>query len=733
MAKKILLKFLLLVLFAVFMQTAVFADFTYEPHPPVFSHPAGTYDSNFTLTITAEEGTTIRFTLDGSTPSTTSPIFPGTLEIHSPPPTEANNPLSMGAFIGGGWGHISNWDPGEHYYRHWWWHDYFPRTPRLYYNAMVVRARAFNDEGIGSATVTHTFFVERGGRGHFNTRVVSISIDPQYFIDPVIGMYTNWQNRDLRHMGYAEIFYPDGTLMLSQEAQLRVSGHWSRRHPKKSLRLNFGQGGGTLTNMPDLIPDTRQSFYSPLCIVSDFHHLSMRLSDWDRTTLRDTVATRISEPLRIDTQNATYGAVFVNGEFWGMYEFRENRSGRAMAARYLGIHRNSIVMLDWSPGSVNNDQVLSEDDPLFPWAGPDGIVPVGHPLRHVDFDYGRDSFEREAYASWMRVMDTILNTDMSLPENYEYLKTLVDIDNMIDYFIVFYHFDNWDWPGNNFITWRTETYYPGIPGGDTRWRFFMHDFDEAINAPYFDRMHHFTTTGAAHIPQPSWAGAQPEWAVGIWYNLFQNEEFRNTLAARYSTYTGTVFHSSRTNAIIDELVDYRYPTITSEFYRWRLDGRHGSNAWIWQHAPWGDSGIMYMRHVLERRANYSIVHLRNYFNRTDRANLNARLDTSGLTNIRWIADCDMGFFDISGAQIRADLFDRGNIDNYDFSIGDFNANYIRGLPITVTAVPLAGYEFAYFRVSLGNISQTYYDNPMVLIPPARSARSITVQAVFRPV
>jgi hypothetical protein len=261
----------------------------------------------------------------------------------------------------------------------------------------------------------------------------------------------------------------------------------------------------------------------------------------------------------------------------------------------------------------------------------------------------------------------------------------------------------------------------------------MHDFDEAINAPNFDRTHHFTTTGATHIPQPAWAGAQPEWAVGIWYNLFQNEEFRNTLAARYSTYTGTVFHPSRTNAIIDNLVDYRYPTITAEFYRWRLDGRQGHNAWMWRYAPWGDSGIQFMRNVLERRADYSIVHLLNYFNRTDRANLNMRLDTSGLTNVRWIADCGMGFFDISGAQIRADLFDRCNMDDFDFSIGDFNANYIRGLPITVTAVPHAGYEFVHFRVTLGNMSQTYYDNPMVLIPPARNNRAITVQAVFRAV
>ncbi|MCL1998265.1 MAG: CotH kinase family protein [Turicibacter sp.] len=697
-------------------------DPTNIPAAPTFSHPSGFFEHEFELTLTAEPYTTIRFTLDGSEPTLDSPIFANFIPIFSPTPTERTSPMSMGIV-----GDENCFDAnGCHYYRSWWWHDHFPRTPRLYYNGMVVRARAFNENGIGSATATQSFFVENNGRGNFNTRIISISIEPRYFADSEGGMYHNWQDRDLRPEVYAEIFYPDGTLMFSQFAEGRVSGNWSRRHPKKSLRLNFNRGDGVVFDMPALIPNTRQSFYTPLGEVADFKHLSMRISDWDRTTIRDSLAVAISQPLRPDTQNSSYGAVFVNGEFWGMYCLREHRSDVQLAARYPGVDPNSIVVLEIAPGSTTNNQLLTPDDPLYPWAGSDGRLPEGHPLLHVDYDEGRSAFERYAYASWMEVIDTINGTDMSVQANFEHLQTLICVDNFIDYFLIYYHFDNWDWPGNNFIMWRTETYYEGIAGADGRWRFFAHDFDEAMNEPQFDRMRHFTTRGAGWVAEPPWAGMQSQWAVDIWYNLFQNAEFRALVAARYATYLGTVFHPSRTNAEIDRLVEYRLPTIASDFYRWRLDSRHGegTNRWLNSAEPWYGEGIMRLRHFLDNRGNYSLEHLRNYFNRTDRANLGLGLE-SGFSNIIWITDGEQGWFDISGAQIRADLFDGENLDDYAFSIGYFNADYIRGLPITVTAVPLAGFVFSHFEVT-GATGQTT-QNPLILTP---QEDNIIVVAVF---
>ncbi|MCL2576483.1 MAG: CotH kinase family protein [Defluviitaleaceae bacterium] len=686
-----------------------------EITPPVFSHEGGFYSSDFDLNITAEPGTVIRFTVDGSTPTPSSPVFTAPLLIHSPEPTAENSPMSTGIGL-------------VHFYRDWWWGP--PALPNYYYNGMVVRARAFNGDGEGSETVTNSFFVERDGRGVFNTRVISITMEPEHFISQDEGMYYDFENRALRHISYVEIFSPNGELMLSQYALARVSGNWSRRHPKKSLRINFNQGDGIVYNMPGLIPDTRQSYYSPLGKVDVFKHLTMRISDWDRTTIRDTAAVLISEPLRPDIQNASFGAVFINGEFWGMYELREHRSDVHMAARYPGIDPASIVMIEHAPGANANDQILTEEDAFWNFRDPEtSRLSMSHPLHSIAYKEGRRGFEAQAYESWMSVLDAIRFTDMSLQENYNHVKTLVDMDNLIDYFIIHYHFDNWDWPSNNFIAWRTETYYPEIPGGDTRWRFIAHDFDESMNAAHYDRTHHFTTTGSAHIAEPEWAAVPFVWAVDIFYNLFQSEEFRNTLAARYSTYASTVFNPTRANAIIDELIIYREPSMEFDFYRWHLFNQHSVENWAYGTNAW--SGAWQIRDFINNRINHSLGHLRGYYNRTDRENLSLGLDASGFTNINWIIDSSMGFYDISGAQVRADLFDRNSdiMHNFNFTLDDFNADYIRGLPIIVTAIPYNGFEFSHFDVS-GGITGTFTENPMIITPPPGSDNRIKVRAVF---
>ena len=649
------------------------------PEPPLFSHEAGFFPSEFELVITSEPGTIIRYTTDGSIPSIDSPVFTGYLLVHSPEPTLENSPLSARA-VGRAYEHGS-------------WHSDY--VPNLYYNGMVVRARAFNENGRGSATVTRSFFVENGGRGNFSTRVVSITMEPGHFFHVTQGMYYNWDRESWpgqpdvdsddgpRHISYVEIFYQDGSRLLSQYANVWVFGNWSRRHPKRSLRINFSQGDGDIVGVPSFMPDTRRHFYAPLEYIDTFRHLNARVTDRNRTGMRDSLVHLMAEPLRPTIQNTIYGAVFINGEFWGMYCLRTHRHERLLAQLY-GVSPSSVQLEDWTEGFL-----------------------------YREYFQGRD---------------------MSSPTAFEELDRHIDMDNLIDYLIIGYHFDNWDWFSNNFEFWRTTEYYAGVHGGDMRWRFVVQDFDEGMNAPNNNMMDFFSTPRGQGINVQTWPWGfgthqlRYPWVAGMFRGFFENEHLRNTFAARYSTYTGTVFHPSRANAVLDRMVAEREPHVGADLYRWSFHNAINPNVGVggWIH---GSGGVNTLRTILTRRANYSIYHILDYLNGAGRSTINLHLDDTGLTNVSFITDCGRGWFDIAGAQIRADLFERGNIEDYGFSIGDFNANYIRGLPFPVTAVPLTGNRFSHFVVT-GGLQKTSYENPMLIKPPANCGLPIIVTAVW---
>jgi len=729
--------------------------------PPEFSHTSGFYSHEFYLTLSSVGANeTIRFTLDGSEPTIYSQIYTSPIRIYSPLAIFPNSPMTMGSRP-------------------------MP-LPRPYYNGMVVRARVFNDRGAGSAVVTRSFFVERqvGGttRGSFNMRVVSISIEPEYFVAET-GMYQNY-NMDIRRMSYVEVFYPDGTPMFSQNAQLRVSGNWSRRERKKSLRLNFNAGDGIVDSL-DLVPDTRQSFYAPLEPVSLFRHITLRTADLHQTTIREALATRVGEPLRPDVHNATPAAVFVNGEFWGIYCLRGHRGRTFIAAHHPGISEDSVVQLDFAWNERNSGDhsnctsreclafqvspgqlyplnpcfagVHEVDGPFGPWLDENNRLPRQHPLFRVDFEEGRD--EGAAYRSWMRMYNAItggrvycddcmkarvipqncdecrFGFEMSNHHDFWAAMEFVCLDNLIDIFIAYYHFDNWDWPGNNLIMWKSDTIYLDVPAGDGKWRFIIHDFDNAFWNPRRNSMNLFTTPGtghgagtggAPHSRLPYYHDNQPMWAVEIWRNLLESEIFRSTLAARYSTYTGTVFSPARMNHIIDELVAEREADIGSNFYRWNRHGGdlHGSvEGWL--------NSVEHLRYFAGVRGEFGLRHIREYFNRTDRPHLGLRLPSNTL-NISWRTDTRMGFFDIAGAQIRPDLFEKDGPATFD--INDFSATYIWGLPIEVAAVPFDGYRFSHFEI-VGMIGEVMViENPMIIdlsdIAPPPGVSSFSVTAVF---
>jgi len=95
---------------------------------------------------------------------------------------------------------------------------------------MVVRARAFDLDGVGGNTTTGTFIVNRPDMNWNGIRILSIVTDPSDFVHPVRGWYRNW-DRGMQSFAARERENPNHWVNVNYynwESQIRA-GMWDGR------------------------------------------------------------------------------------------------------------------------------------------------------------------------------------------------------------------------------------------------------------------------------------------------------------------------------------------------------------------------------------------------------------------------------------------------------------------------------------------------------------------------
>ena len=84
--------------------------------------------------------------------------------------------------------------------------------------------------------------------------------------------------------------------------------------------------------------------------------------------------------------------------------------------------------------------------------------------------YGHEYTIEGDMDNYNELVNYIELNDLSLIENYNYIETKIDIDEIINYQILQFYIDNNDWPQNNYKLWRSN-----IENGKWRWILFDPD------------------------------------------------------------------------------------------------------------------------------------------------------------------------------------------------------------------------------------------------------------------
>lgn len=282
---------------------------------PSFDHEPGFVGQGTTLVLASDPNTTIRVTVDGSEPNSTSQEYSGPLALN---------------------------------------------------NTLVIKAVAYGQDLLPSETASNTYLVSE----HTELAVVSISVHPDSLFDDTLGLYMLGPNADPDYPHYGANFWSERSVAvrieyfdeqhhrgLDQVVDLKMhGGRVSRNQPQRPFRLSARKHYGS-----DLM---EYQFFPEKPALNKFHTLILRNSgaDWCIAEQRDQVwhQTALHGGLNVDALAYRPVAVYINGAYWGLMELRERIDDDYLHYNY-GADRSDLLLMEEENVSIQGDTIHFHD------------------------------------------------------------------------------------------------------------------------------------------------------------------------------------------------------------------------------------------------------------------------------------------------------------------------------------------------------------------------------------
>lgn len=471
-----------------------------------FSKGSGFYEESFELELYAPAGTEIYYTLDGSDPDEnaikyTDPIYIGEA-------TGNDNIYSMRTDVSAGFLEDSQYVAPD-------------------YNVdkcTVVRAVYRDADGNYSDIKTESYFIGYGDKHEYEgLNVISIVTDPDNLFDYDKGIYVLGRTYD-EYKNTGEIGpwwwhwsanYNQHGLEWEREADIQIFSK------DKELLLNQGcgiriQGGGSRGLLPKNINlyarkeyDQNSRFYLDLFnteYMADAVTLFAGSDDYI-SKLKDKLAAELVKERAVVTMNFVPFAMFLDGEYWGLYWLTEKYNDTFLSY-YYDVKKDNVVMI--------KNYKLAEGD-------------------------------EKGYDLYKNMIENIYYTDFIVQQGqygYEYVSQLIDMQSFMDYFAIEIYLARYnDWPGGNEGLWRTYEIKDG-EYEDGKWRWMLYDVNSGgISAELSD-----VDTFQVTMQNANGGGM-------IFAHLCESDEFKKQFAITFMDIANTCFTKERVETIISDYLN----------------------------------------------------------------------------------------------------------------------------------------------------------------------------------
>lgn len=454
----------------------------------VFSTESGFYDEPFMLKMYSPIGTEIYYTLDGTEPDENAILYTEPIKIDDASLHDNVYSMRTDVVFDG----FMKKDPADDRYE-----PPYIVPDYLIDKCTIVRAAYKDADGNFSEIKSESYFVNYDEKDGYNgINVISIVTDPDNLFDYDTGIYVfpfglrlvgnyTMEGIEWERDATIQLFHPDRQLFLSQDCGIRIQGGASRARLPRSFNLYAREQYSTA-----------ERFYADLFgtdYIADTFTLSVGGEDYI-SKCRDTIISRLTSGRDFATMNYKPYAVFLNGEYWGFYWLTEKYDG-VFFQHYYEVDDDNIILIKAT--------ALAE---------------------------GTES----DYSLYTDMIEYMTNSDLSVPENYEYACNLIDMQSYIDYYAAeIYLGHNSDWPNYNEGLWRVRRTGDG-EYNDGKWRWVLYDVNSALYFPDFDTLSNVSGYSA------------------VFHNLCQNEEFKKQFTLTFMDLANTIFTKEYVDPIISE-------------------------------------------------------------------------------------------------------------------------------------------------------------------------------------
>ncbi len=482
--------------------------------------------------------------------------------------------------------------------------DQLYSSPINLWKTTSIRARIIRSGHLPGAITTQTYLINES----HNLPIVSVNTDPSNLWDQEYGIYVMGNNaeNEFPHFGanfwedwerpaHIAMYETDGSLAFQLDAGIKIFGAWSRGNPQKSISIHARKSYGADGIHYKIFKEKD---------ISKFETIILRNSgnDFNNTMLRDAYCNRIVSALELDQQAYRPAIVYLNGEYWGIQNIREKVNEEFIAANH-GIQEDQIDILEGNGEAVKGNA--------------------------------------EHYEA---LLEYLYAHSLSIDENYDYIKTQIDIDNFIKYQLSEIFIDNRDWPGNNVKFWRERS-----PIG--KWRWIMYDSDFGFDT-WGNENKSFNTLNFALEPNGT-GWPNPPWSTFLLRKLIENVSFKHDFINYFADNLNTIFQPAVLQDQLNDMKSMIEPEIANHMNRWNGDPGY-----------WGDR-ISVMNSFAAARQGYIRNHIKSEFNLSGTYILDLKAEGNGHVQLNTLS-----------------------IKNF-----PWHGVYFNNVPIKLEAIPDPGYKF----------------------------------------